>query len=73
MSEFIKIGEASNMFNTLGSAVKPAIGAFTNSIPTSEKKSGNGIAIVAGIVVIGIIGYELYLHFERKRKKVVSE
>ncbi|MFM2038006.1 MAG: hypothetical protein RL432_945, partial [Bacteroidota bacterium] len=64
---------AANMFNTLGSSVKPAIGAITKSIPTSEKKSGNGIAIVAGIVFVGIIGYELYLHFKRKRKEVVSK
>jgi hypothetical protein len=68
MSEFIKIGEAANMFNTLGSAVKPAIGAITNSIPTSEKKTVNGLAFIAGIFVVGIIGYELYLYLEKRKR-----
>ena len=69
MSEFIKIGEAANMFNMLGNSGATSIGSVVNSNATTGKKSGNGLAIVAGIVLVGIVGYELYLHFERKRKE----
>jgi hypothetical protein len=67
MSEFIKIGEAANMFNTLGSAVTQGTGTTITPTPSSGKKSGNGLAIVAGIVIVGIIGYELYLYFEKEK------
>jgi hypothetical protein len=69
MSEFIKIGEAANMFNILGNADTSSISSVMNSNAITGKKSGNGLAIVAGIVLVGIVGYELYLHFERKRKE----
>lgn len=69
MSEFIKIGEAANIFNSLSSSVSPSIGESITSNITTGKKSGNGLAIVAGIVLVGIVGYQLYLYFERKRKE----
>jgi hypothetical protein len=68
MSEFIKIGEVANMFNTLGSAVTQGTETTITPTPSSGKKSGNGLAIVLGIVLVGIIGYELYLYSEKKRK-----
>ncbi len=69
MSEFIKIGEAANIFNSLSSSVSPSNGESITSNITTGKKSGNGLAIVAGIVLVGIVGYQLYLYFERKRKE----
>ena len=69
MSEFIKIGEAANMFNTLGNAFAPGTGTTITPTPLSGKKSGNGLVIVLGIVLVGIIGYELYLYSEKKRKE----
>jgi hypothetical protein len=69
MSEFIKIGEAANMFNTLGSPVTQGAGTTITPTPSYGKKSGNGLAIVLGIVLVGIIGYELYLYLENKRKE----
>jgi hypothetical protein len=69
MSEFIKIGEAANMFNTLGIPVAPGTGTTITPTPSSGKKSGNGLALVVGIVLVGIVGYELYLYNEKKRKE----
>lgn len=69
MSEFIKIGEAANMFNMLGSSATPSIGTSISSIPVTKKKSGNGLVFVLGIVLVGIVGYELYLYSEKKRKE----
>ncbi len=69
MSEFITIGEAANVFNTLGSTMKPAFRTIVNSTPPTVKKSGNGLAIVLGIILIGIVGYEVYLHSEKKLKE----
>ena len=68
MSEFIKIGEAANMFNTLGSAVTQGTGTTIIPTPSSDKKSGNGLSILVGIVLVGIVGYELYLYLEKERK-----
>jgi hypothetical protein len=73
MSEFIKIGELANVFNTLASKTKPSIGAISNSTLSTVKKSGNGLTIVLGIAVVGILGYELYLYFDRKRKEEFSK
>lgn len=69
MSEFIKIGEAANLFNTIGSAITPTTGTSITPTPSSGKRSSNGLVIVAGIVLVGIVGYELYLYLEKKRKE----
>lgn len=68
MSEFIKIGEAANLFNTIGSTNKPTTGTSITPTTSVGKKSGNGLVIVAGIVLVGIVGYELYRYLEKKRK-----
>lgn len=68
MSEFIKIGEAANMFNTLGNAITQGTGTTNSPTSSSDKKSGNGLSILVGIVLVGIVGYELYLYLEKERK-----
>ncbi len=64
MNEFIKIGDVANLFSTLKST-----NASGTATPTIGKKSANGLAIIAGILVVGIVGYELYLYLERERIK----
>jgi hypothetical protein len=62
MNEFIKIGDIANFLTsmkntTTSSAVSPA-----------GKKSSNGLCIVAGIVITGIVVYELYLYYKSKKE-----
>lgn len=67
MSEFIKIGEVANLFNTIKCESTPVIGSSVTSNPTTVKKSGNGLAFAVGIVLAGIVGYEFYLYFKKKK------
>jgi hypothetical protein len=70
MSEFIKIAEVAQMLNTATSTVLPTMQTEIVSTASSEKKSGNGLLVIVGIVVIGIIGYELYIsHVKSKKRK----
>ena len=73
MSEFIKIGEVANVFNTIKSESTPVIGSSVTSTPTTVKKSGNGLVIAMGIVLAGIAGYEFYLYFKKKKAEKDSK
>ena len=55
------------MLNTLGIAVTQGNGTTITPTPSFGKKFGNGLVIFVGIVLVGIIGYELYLYFKKKK------
>ena len=69
MSEFIKIAEVAQMLNTAKSTVLPTMKTEIVSTASSEKKSGNGLLVIVGIVVIGFIGYELYISHVKSEKR----
>lgn len=62
MNEFIKIGDVANLLSSMKNATTSSAAAPTG------KKSVNGLAIIAGILVVGIVGYELYLYLEKKKQ-----
>jgi hypothetical protein len=68
MSEFIKIAEVAHMLNTSKSTILPTMQTELVSTASSEKKSGNGLLVIVGIVVIGFIGYELYISHVKSEK-----
>jgi hypothetical protein len=63
MNEFIKIGDIANLLSTLKVTTSSVA-----STPSAVKKSTNGFCIVAGIVVAGIVSYELYLYLKKKKE-----
>jgi hypothetical protein len=69
MSEFIKIGDVGNLFNTL----KPLEGI--QSIPSIEnpatvKKGNNGSIFFATLVIVGVTAYLIYKNTQKKKKEV---
>jgi hypothetical protein len=61
MNEFIKIGDVANLLSSMKNTT-------TSSAATpTGKKSVNGLAIIAGILVVGIVGYEMYLLWDRQK------
>ena len=68
MSEFIKIGEVANLFNTLESKVPQANNPIQTLPQPISKKSTNVFGIVTGVILVGFIGYQIYLFLEQKRK-----
>lgn len=63
MNEFIKIGDVANLLSSMKNTTTSSAAA------PAGKKSVNGLAIIAGILVVGIVGYEMYLFLERERIK----
>jgi hypothetical protein len=63
MSEFIKIGDVANLLSSIKNT------STSSAAAPAGKKSVNGLSIIDGILVVGIVGYELYLYLERERIK----
>lgn len=69
MSEFIKIGDVGNLFNT----IKPLEGI--QSIPSIEnpatvKKGNNGSIFFATLVIVGVTAYLIHKNTQKKKKEV---
>lgn len=69
MSEFIKIGDVGNLFNTL----KPLEGI--QSIPSIEnpatvKKGNNGSIFFATLLIVGVTAYLIHKNTQKKKKEV---
>jgi hypothetical protein len=69
MSEFIKIGDVGNLFNT----IKPlegiqSIPSIEN--PTTVKKGNNGSIFFATLVIVGVTAYLIYKNTQKKKKEV---
>ncbi len=70
MSEFIKIGEIGDILKNAKSSkgyVIPTGTASSNSPDVNN--SGKRIAFALGLLIAGIIGYELYLYYKRDQEK----
>jgi hypothetical protein len=69
MNEFIKIGEAANMFNT----IKNADVVQSKSImakPSSMKQSNNSTIIVIAILTVGVAAYFLFKNAQKKKEEI---
>ena len=64
MSEFIKIGEVSKLFSVV-KTVQPLQKAIVPELP---KGSNNGYKVVIGIILLGVVCYQINSFIERKRK-----
>ena len=70
MSDFIKIGEIGDILKNAKSIpgnILQSRSSATNS--PAVNNSGKRIAFALGLLIAGIIGYELYLYYKRDQEK----